>query len=125
MTEDFDLTGSSLLEPKSFVVIATQRKGFRYWLERALQGNAAYVAGASHHRAGLVSTICVGRRLKKNLATVYAPAGCTVRQPRRSRVGVVSQMVALRRGGISSLPMHDDRLSGRDFGTDIVIPSVQ
>jgi len=36
-------------------------------------------------------------------------------------LSVISQMVALRRGGGASLPLHDDRLSGRDFVTDAVI----
>jgi hypothetical protein len=35
---------------------------------------------------------------------------------------VISQMVALRRGGnASSVPTHEDRLSGREFVTDAVI----
>jgi xanthine dehydrogenase accessory factor len=54
VTEDFDLTETPI-GSKTFVVIATQHKRDHLWLQRALEGNAAYVAlVASRHRARLV-----------------------------------------------------------------------
>src|SRR5271155_229771 len=54
VTDDFDLTETPI-GPKSFVVIATQHKRDHLWLQKALEGNAAYVALiASRHRARLV-----------------------------------------------------------------------
>src|SRR5499427_10321411 len=43
LTEDFDLTETPI-GPKTFVVIATQHKRDHLWLQKALEGNAAYVA---------------------------------------------------------------------------------
>src|SRR5271156_4022446 len=54
VTEDFDLTETPV-GPKSFVVIATQHKQDHLWLQKALDGDAAYVALiSSRHRAELV-----------------------------------------------------------------------
>jgi xanthine dehydrogenase accessory factor len=125
VTEDFDLTETPI-GPKSFVVIATQHKRDHLWLEKALQGNAAYVALiASHHRARLVlDYLRAGGLAEEKIATVYAPAGLHLgaATPEEIALSVISQMVALRRGGgASSLPLHEDRLTGRDFVTDAVI----
>ena len=54
VTEDFDLTETPV-GPRTFVVIATQHKRDHLWLQKALEGQAAYVALiASRHRARLV-----------------------------------------------------------------------
>ena len=76
VTEDFDLTETPI-GPKSFVVIATQHKRDHLWLEKALKGNAAYVALiASRHRARLVlDYLRAGGTAEEKIATVYAPAG--------------------------------------------------
>ena len=76
VTEDFDLTETPI-GPKSFVVIATQHKRDHLWLEKALEGKAAYVALiASHHRAKLVlDYLRAGGVSEEKIATVYAPAG--------------------------------------------------
>ena len=83
-------------------MIATQHKRDHLWLEKALAGNAAYVALiASRHRARLVldylRTAGVG---EEKIATVYAPAGLDLgaSTPEEIALSVMSQMVALRRG---------------------------
>src|SRR5215469_12078565 len=43
LTEDFDLTETPIA-PRTFVVIATMHKNDHVWLQKALEGNAAYVA---------------------------------------------------------------------------------
>jgi hypothetical protein len=54
IAEDFDLNQTPI-GPNTYVVIATQHKSDHLWLQKALQGEAAYVALiASHHRAKLV-----------------------------------------------------------------------
>lgn len=125
VTEDFDLTETPI-GPKSFVVIATQHKRDHLWLEKALKGNAAYVALiASRHRAKLVlDYLRAGGSPEDKIASVWAPAGlelgaCT---PEEIALSVVSQMVALRRGGsILPLPPQEEGLPKRDFDTDAII----
>jgi xanthine dehydrogenase accessory factor len=125
VTDDFDLTETPI-GPKSFVVIATQHKRDHLWLEKALQGKAAYVALiASHHRARLVlDFLRAGGTAEEKIATVYAPAGLHLgaATPEEIALSVISQMVALRRGGNAlPLPLHDERLNRLDFATDAVI----
>ena len=125
VTEDFDLTETPI-GPKSFVVIATQHKRDHLWLEKALQGNAAYVALiASRHRANLVlEYLRAGGLPEEKIATVWAPAGldlgaCT---PEEIALSVMSQMVALRRGGsVLSLALPEDGVARRDFDTEAII----
>src|ERR1700722_8115095 len=106
VTEDFDLTETPI-GPKSFVVIATQHKRDHLWLEKALQGKAAYVGLiASHHRAGLVlDYLRAGGSPEDKIALVWAPAGLDLgaRTPEEIALSVMSQVVALRRGGVDSL----------------------
>jgi xanthine dehydrogenase accessory factor len=125
VTEDFDLTETPI-GPKSFVVIATQHKRDHLWLEKALKGNAAYVALiASRHRAKLVlDYLRAGGSPEDKIASVWAPAGlelgaCT---PEEIALSVVSQMVALRRGGsILPLPPQEEGSPKRDFDTEAII----
>jgi xanthine dehydrogenase accessory factor len=84
-----------------------------------LEGNAAYVALiASHHRAKLVlDYLRAGGVAEEKIATVYAPAGldlgaCT---PEEIALSVMSQMVALRRGG------RAHRAPGGELDVDAVI----
>jgi xanthine dehydrogenase accessory factor len=102
VTEDFDLTETPI-GPKSFVVIATQHKRDHLWLEKALTGKAAYIALiASHHRAGLVlDYLRAGGMSEEKIATVHAPAGLYLgaSTPEEIALSVISQMVAIRRGG--------------------------
>jgi len=110
VTEDFDLTETPV-GPKSFVVIATQHKQDHLWLKKALAGNAAYVALiASHHRAELVLDYLRAEGIpEEKIATVYAPAGLHLgaATPEEIALSVISQMVALRRGGEQSLQRSD------------------
>src|SRR6516225_1134074 len=76
VTEDFDLTETPV-GPKTSVVIATQHKRDHLWLQKALEGNAAYVAlVASRHRAKLVlDYVATAGVSTAKIATVHAPAG--------------------------------------------------
>lgn len=86
VTEDFDLTETPI-GPKSFVVIATQHKRDHLWLQKALEGNAAYVALiASRHRAKLVlDYLAVAGLPAEKISAVQSPAGLNLEQPRRRR----------------------------------------
>jgi xanthine dehydrogenase accessory factor len=105
VTDDFDLTETPV-GPKTFVVIATQHKRDHLWLQKALEGQAAYVALiASRHRAQLVLAFLRDAGLPEaKIATVYAPAGLELgaSTPEEIALSVISQMVALRRGGRES-----------------------
>ena len=125
VTEDFDLTETPI-GPKTYVVIATQHKRDHLWLEKALKGNAAYVALiASHHRSKLVlDYLRAGGMAEERIATVWAPAGLDLgaSTPEEIALSVMSQMVALRRGGSAlPLPLHADGLARRDLETDAII----
>jgi xanthine dehydrogenase accessory factor len=124
VTEDFDLTETPI-GPKSFVVIATQHKRDHLWLQKALEGDAAYVALiASRHRAKLVLDFLRDRGLSEaQIATVYAPAGLDLgaSTPEEIALSVMSQMVALRRGGMVYPLADESRLSREGLDTDAVI----
>jgi xanthine dehydrogenase accessory factor len=125
VTEDFDLTETPV-GPKTYVVIATQHKRDHLWLEKALHGNAAYVALiASRHRAKLVLDFLRARGLPEaKIAAVWAPAGLDLgaSTPEEIALSVMSQMVALRRGGNAlPLPLHGDDTATRDLETDAII----
>jgi len=125
VTEDFDLTETPI-GPKSFVVIATQHKRDHLWLQIALEGNAPYVALiASQHRAGLVLDYLRAAGIsEEKIATVWAPAGLDLgaATPEEIALSVVSQMVALRRGG-STRPLHQQEsgLPAGGFAADVII----
>jgi xanthine dehydrogenase accessory factor len=108
LSEDFDLNQTPITR-NTYVVIATQHKNDHRWLQKALEGNAAYVAlVASQHRAKLVldylgaEGVSAGKR-----ARVFAPAGLDLgaTTPEEIALSIMSQIVALRRGG-TSLPLH-------------------
>ncbi len=103
VTEDFDLTETTI-GSKTFVVIATQHKRDHLWLQKALDGNAAYVALiASRHRAALVLDFLRAAGLpEEKISTVRAPAGLYLgaATPEEIALSVISQMVAIRRCGI-------------------------
>jgi xanthine dehydrogenase accessory factor len=104
VTEDFDLTETPI-GPKTFVVIATQHKRDHLWLQKALEGSAAYVALiASRHRAALVFEYIRDAGVpEEKIATVHSPAGLNLgaATPEEIALSVISQMVALRRGHLS------------------------
>jgi xanthine dehydrogenase accessory factor len=101
VSEDFDLTETPI-GSKTFVVIATQHKQDHLWLEKALEGKAAYTALiASHHRAKLVLDYLRASGVAEDrIATVNAPAGLHLgaSTPEEIALSVISQMVAVRRG---------------------------
>jgi xanthine dehydrogenase accessory factor len=125
VTDDFDLTETPI-GSKSFVVIATQHKRDHLWLKKALESNAAYIALiASRHRAGLVlDYLRAGGVSEEKIATVCAPAGLDLgaSTPEEIALSVMSQMVALRRGGhVHPIPLEESGLTRRGFDVDAVI----
>ena len=108
VTEDFDLVETPV-GPHTHVVIATQHKKDHLWLQKALQGNAAYVALiASHHRARLVLDYLLATGISaEKVEKVWAPAGLDLgaASPEEIALSIMSQIVALRRGG-SVKPLH-------------------
>jgi xanthine dehydrogenase accessory factor len=113
VTEDFDLTETPIGE-KTYVVIATQHKRDHLWLQKALEGNAAYVALiASRHRAGLVlDFLRTAGVAEEKIATVFAPAGLYLgaATPEEIALSVMSQMVARRRGAQEGAALDNDAI---------------
>ena len=101
IAEDFDLNESPI-GPNTYVVIATQHKNDHRWLQKALDGEAAYVAlVASQHRAKLVLDYLAAEGTPTDkLAKIYAPAGLDLGAaiPEEIALSIMSQIVALRRG---------------------------
>jgi xanthine dehydrogenase accessory factor len=125
VAEDFDLVQSPI-HPNTFVVIATQHKNDHLWLEKALRGEAAYVAlVASRHRARLVLDYLAAEGLPaEKLARVYAPAGFDLgaATPEEIALSIMSQIVAVRRGGTRQpFDLRDTALAVRENATDQVI----
>jgi len=120
IAEDFDLTQSPV-GLNTFVVIATQHKNDHLWLERALQGKAPYVAlVASQHRARLVLDYLAAEGIPADqLARICAPAGLDLgaNTPEEIALSIMSQIVALRRGG-SGKPLH-----GKEAGPELTSES--
>jgi xanthine dehydrogenase accessory factor len=102
VTEDFDLTETPV-DFRTFVVIATLHKQDHLWLQKALEGNATYVALiASQHRSKLVLDYLLATGMPaEKVEKVWAPAGLDLgaATPEEIALSIVSQMVALRRGG--------------------------
>jgi len=101
VAQDFDLSQTPI-GPNTYVVIATQHKNDHLWLQKALDGEAAYVAlVASHYRAKLVLDYLAAERVPADkLARIFAPAGFDLgaTTPEEIALSIVSQIVALRRG---------------------------
>jgi xanthine dehydrogenase accessory factor len=89
--------------PKTFVVIATLHKNDHLWLQRALEGQAAYVAlVASAHRSRLVLDYLLAEGVPaEKVESVWAPAGLDLgaANPEEIALSIMGQIVALRRGG--------------------------
>ena len=107
ITDDLDLTRVAIGR-QTYVVIATQHKGDHLWLQKALESEAAYIALiSSRHRASLVMDyVALNGGPAEKLNRVWAPAGLDLgaRTPEEIALSVISQIVALRRGG-SAQPM--------------------
>ena len=108
MVEDFDLTQTPI-SSNTYVVIATQHKNDHLWLQKALEGDAAYVALiASQHRSRLVLDYLAAEGIhREKIAKIFAPAGLDLGAvtPEEIALSIMSQIVALRRGG-TSRPLH-------------------
>jgi xanthine dehydrogenase accessory factor len=102
VTDDFDLSAAAI-DARTYVVIATQHKGDHLWLQKAIHAGAAYVAlVSSHHRAALVlDYMAASGAHPEDLDRVWAPAGLDLgaQSPEEIALSIVSQMVAIRRGG--------------------------
>jgi len=125
IAKDFDLSQTPV-GPNTFAVIATQHKNDHLWLQKALAGEAAYVALiASHHRARLVVDYLAAEGIaKEKLAKITAPAGLDLgaTTPEEIALSIMSQIVALRRGGtLKPLSLNDDALSAQGESEDRLI----
>jgi xanthine dehydrogenase accessory factor len=125
IAEDFDLTQTPI-GPNTYVVIATQHKNDHCWLQKALKGDAAYVALiASQHRAKLVLDYLAAEGVPPaKLARIFAPAGLDLgaATPEEIALSIMSQIVALRRGGTcQSLHLKDAIDEGSSYASDKVI----
>lgn len=107
--KDFDIAQIAF-GPRTYVVIATLHKNDHLWLQRALEGEAAYVAlVASAHRSRLVLDYLLADGLSpEKVERVWAPAGLDLAAatPEEIALSIMSQIVALRRGG-SAAPRKD------------------
>lgn len=117
IAEDFDLNETPI-GANTYVVIATQHKNDHRWLHKALEGEAAYVALiASQHRAKLVLDYLAAEGAPADkLAKIYAPAGFDLgaATPEEIALSIMSQIVALRRGGAG----HSLHLKGTETQTE-------
>lgn len=102
INQDFDVKEVSF-GPRTFVVIATLHKNDHLWLQRALEGDAAYVAlVASAHRSRLVLDYLLAEGVSpEKVESVWAPAGLDLgaASPEEIALSIMGQIVALTRGG--------------------------
>jgi len=109
INQDFDVEQITF-GPNTYVVIATLHKNDHLWLQRALNGEAAYVAlVASAHRSRLVLDYLLAEGVPAaKVDRVWAPAGLDLAAatPEEIALSIISQIVALRRGG-SAAPRKD------------------
>jgi xanthine dehydrogenase accessory factor len=120
IAEDFDFSQTPI-GADTYVVIATQHKNDHVWLQQALEREAAYVALiASHHRARLVLDYLAAEGIpQEKISRVCSPAGLDLgaATPEEIALSIMSQIVALRRGGTAK-PLDskepDQSLSGQD-----------
>ena len=102
VSKDFGIS-EIVFGPRSYVVIATLHKNDHFWLQRALDGEAAYVALiASAHRSRLVLDYLLEEGVSpEKVERVWAPAGLDLGAagPEEIALSIMSQIVALRRGG--------------------------
>jgi xanthine dehydrogenase accessory factor len=100
--QDFDLTETTF-DSRTCVVIATQHKNDHLGLQKALEGEAAYVALiASGHRSRLVlDYLRLEGVAPEKIDRVWAPAGLDLgaATPEEIALSIISHIVALRRGG--------------------------
>lgn len=116
INRDFDVREIAF-GPRTFVVIATQHKNDHIWLQRALEGQAAYVAlVASAYRSQLVLDYLLAEGMPaERVGSVWAPAGLDLGAtgPEEIALSVMSHIVAIRRGG-STLALKDKAVEHED-----------
>jgi xanthine dehydrogenase accessory factor len=107
INKDFDVNEVTF-GPRTFVVIATLHKNDHLWLQKALEGEAAYVAlVASAHRSRLVLDYLLAEGVAASkVESVWAPAGLDLgaANPEEIALSIMGQIVALTRGG-NALPL--------------------
>jgi xanthine dehydrogenase accessory factor len=123
VTEDFDLAQTPI-DSTTYVVIATLHKQDHLWLQKALESNAAYISLiASRHRSRLVLDYLLATGMPaEKVERVWAPAGLDLgaSTPEEIALSIVSQMVALRRGG-SVKALKESEATSKRSATDKVI----
>jgi xanthine dehydrogenase accessory factor len=86
----------------TYVVIATQHKGDHIWLQKALEGNAAYIGlVASRKRSRLVKDYARAEGVPEDkLERVSAPAGLDLgaATPEEIALSIMGEIIALMRG---------------------------
>jgi xanthine dehydrogenase accessory factor len=129
INKDFDVAEIAFGQ-NTYVVIATLHKNDHLWLQRALDGEAAYVALiASAHRSRLVLDYLLAEGvMKEKVDRVWAPAGLDLGAagPEEIALSIMSQIIALRRGGsVSALKQKvaaaNDPTTERSAASDKVI----
>jgi xanthine dehydrogenase accessory factor len=100
-------------------------KNDHMWLQKALEGDAAYVALiASQHRAKLVLDYLLATGLpKEKVDKVWAPAGLDLgaATPEEIALSIISQIVALRRGIPGALPLKSSGAATENTPADELI----
>lgn len=126
IAEDFDLTQTPVGH-HTYVVIATQHKNDHRWLQKALEGDAAYVALiASQHRAKLVLDFLAAEGVTaEKIARIFTPAGLDLGAitPEEIALSIVSEIVVLRRGGTARalhLKEADADLEANQKGDNVI-----
>jgi xanthine dehydrogenase accessory factor len=128
INKDFDVA-EIVFGPGAYVVIATLHKNDHVWLQRALEGEAGYVALiASAHRSRLVLDYLLAEGVSvEKIEQVWAPAGLDLGAagPEEIALSIMSQIVALRRGGsaasLKEKVLHTPDTSTERSGADKVI----
>lgn len=110
VNEDFDRTETPI-DSRTHVVIATLHKNDHLWLQKALEGQAAYVALiASAHRSKLVlDYLRLEGADQVKIDQVHAPAGLDLgaATPEEIALSIMGQIVALRRGKTVAAMKHE------------------
>lgn len=121
VSEDFDLSQTPI-HSRTHVVIATLHKNDHVWLQKALENEAAYVALiASAHRARLVlDYLLLAGVAPEKVERVWAPAGLDLgaSTPEEIALSIVSQIVAIRRGGSGKALKMGREVAGEELTSE-------
>lgn len=124
VNKDFDVVETPI-SARTFVVIATLHKNDHLWLEKALEGDAAYVALiASRHRARLVLDYLLATGMPaEKVEKVWAPAGLNLgaTTPEEIALSIMSQIVAVRRGSANHVHLKESEHATERSTADKVI----